>query len=180
MTCDAGDVLQPDPRNNAVLSYSPDGTVLAIGATTLHAEEQSGHPPELWDPATGKRLSVLDEVDGIVVDLGYSGDGSLLVLTAEPSALVVISADGTMTEGPVTDSTRSATLAVGPGTKTAVLHSGTDLMLWDRSTGEATHIPDAGLDRVCWSPDEQVLYGLSRSEGVAAWDGNDWRAFDLP
>lgn len=36
------------------------------------------------------------------------------------------------------------------------------------------------LERICWSPDEATLYTLSEAEGISAWDGTEWRQFELP
>lgn len=180
-SCGAGHILEPGPRSNAALSCSPDGAVLAVGSTSSHTSGDDDNPPELWDPATGERLTILDDLAGIVFDLGYSADGSLLVVTDEPPALTVIEADGSMREAPVTASTWFGDLAVGPGSRVALLGADDELLLWDRDTDEETR-PEAASDlgSMCWSPDESVLYCLSRSEGVMAWDGADWRSFELP
>lgn len=180
-SCGAGHILKPGPRSNAALSYSPDGAVLAVGSTSSSTAGDDDNPAELWDPATGDRLTLLDDLAGIVFDLGYSADGALLAVTDEPTALTVIEADGSMREAPVTASTWFGDLAVGPGSRVALLGADDELLLWDRDTDEETRLEVASdLGSMRWSPDESVLYCLSRSEGVMVWDGADWRSFDLP
>lgn len=180
-TCGAGHVLEPGARSNAALSYSPDGSVLAIGSTSSHSESDADNPPELWDPATGERSTVLDDLAGIVFDLGYAADGTLLVVTDDPVTLTAVEPDGTTHEGPVTASTWFADLAVGPGHRAALLGADDELLLWDRDTDEETRLEiESDIGSMRWSADERTLYCLSRSQGVLAWDGKDWRTFDLP
>src|SRR5699024_10557315 len=137
-SCGIGPVLEPGPRSNATLSYSPDGSTLAVGATASSSAGDDENPPQLWDPATGRRLEVLDDLAGIVFDLGYGADGSLLVVTDEPPALTVIAADGSRRQASVTDSTRFADLAVGPGSRVALLGGDDELLLLDLDTEEET------------------------------------------
>jgi len=180
-TCSEEMILEPGPRSNASLSYSPDGTVLAMGSTSSHGENDPDNPPQLWDPVTGERRSVLEDPAGIVYALGHDADGSLLVVTDEPAALSVIAPDGTVQGGPVTASTWFAELAVGPRGRVALLGADDELLLWDRESGEETRLetdPDVGA--LCWSADGEELYALSRSQGVIVWDGETWRQFELP
>ncbi|MGO2557983.1 WD40 repeat domain-containing protein [Brachybacterium sp.] len=178
--CSAGHIIEPGDRSDRFVSYSPDGALLAVGGASSSSEKDSDNPPELWDPATGDRRAVFDAVEGDVYSIGYSGDGSLLAVTDEPSALMVIGADGSMSEGPVTDSTWFAELAVGAGSRVALLGGDAELLIWDRSTGDEERLELSDVDRLCWSPDESMLYGLSTEKGVLAWDGETWSQFDLP
>lgn len=53
----------------------------------------------------------------------------------------------------------------------------------DPATDERWDLPrvPGSMGRLCWSPDGDVLYGVSRRGGVMAWDGGeDWRSFTLP
>lgn len=179
--CGEGEILEPGPRSTAALSYAPDGAVLAVGSTSSHGASDPDNPAELWDPATGERRSVLEEHAGIVFALGYDADGSLLLVTDEPTALTVIAPDGTAQEGPVTASTRFAELALGAGRRVALLRAYDELLLWDRETDEETRLEiDSDINALCWSADGSELYGLSPTQGVLAWDGETWRQFALP
>ncbi|MCP6756150.1 hypothetical protein NL533_31480, partial [Klebsiella pneumoniae] len=78
---------------------------------------------------------VLEDVPGIVFALDHAADGALIVVADEPRALMAVGTDGSVVEGPVTDSTWFAELAVGPGHRVA-LHADEELLLWDRESGE--------------------------------------------
>lgn len=179
--CGAGHVLEPGHRSNSALSYSPDGSTLAVGSTSTSSESDPHNPPELWDPAAGERLQILEDLDGNVFDLEYDADGTLLVVTDEPTTLTLIRADGTREQGPVTDSARFAELAIGPRQRIAVRGGYEELLIWDRETGEETRLEiEMDVSSMRWAPDESALYCLSGRDGVSAWDGQEWRAFDLP
>lgn len=181
-SCGSGHVLRTGPRNNRNLSYSPDGSVLAIGATSSSSEDDEDNPPTLWDPSTGRRTEVLEDVPGIVFALGHAADGALIVVADEPRALMAVGTDGSVVEGPVTASTWFADLAVGPGHRVA-LHADDELVLWDRESNEGTRHEievESGVDSMVWSAAEDVLFCLSSTEGVLAFDGTQWTAFDLP
>ncbi|GAB2539208.1 WD40 repeat domain-containing protein [Brachybacterium huguangmaarense] len=179
--CGTVHVLEPGPRNGSAIAYSPDGTVLAIGGASSSSADDPGNPPELWDPASGRRRKVLRDVGGEVFDLGFAQDGALLVVADGPPSLREIAPDGTVREGPATASTWFSTLAVGARRRVALLSGQDELVVWDRTTGEELRstAPD-GMRTLRWSPDESRLYGLSPSQGAMAWDGKEWQAFDLP
>lgn len=178
--CGTGHVLRPPEESNGDVSWSPDGSALAIGGFRQYGHGDPENPPELWDPADGTRKAVLERIEGHVFALGYSPKGDLVVVTDDPSALLVLGADGTLEEGPVPASTWFANLAVGPNGRIAV-HSDHDLLRWDRTSGE--EIRDeltAQIDSMVWSADGEVLYCLSAEEGVLALDAEGTRTFDLP
>lgn len=177
--CGAGHVLSPGFTAFRSLSYSPDGSVLSVGSPSTRRTGDPHVPPELWDPATGRRSGSVDGLDGTVRGMGHQDDGALVLLTDDPAALTVIAADGTRSEGPVTASARFPDLALGSRSRVAIL-SEDELLIWDRRSGEESRPDGAEVGRVCWSPDESVLYGLTSQKGVAAWDGESWRPFDLP
>lgn len=177
--CGAGHILSPGFTSYRSLSYSPDGSVLSVGSPSFRQEDDPYVPPELWDPATGRRSESVDGLAGIVRGMGYQGDGALVILTDDPPALTVIAADGTRSDGPGVAPAQIPDLALGSGGRVAIL-SGDELLIWDRRSGEELRLDGSEVARVCWSPDETVLYGLTRDKGVAAWDGESWRPFDLP
>ena len=179
-SCGEGQLLRPPEDSNGDVSWSPDGSTLAIGGFRQHNSESPDNPPELWDPATGERKEVLEEIDGEVFALSYSPEGDLVVVTDKPSALLVLSQDGSLREGPVIESTWFVDLAVGPGGVIA-LHRDDELLRWNPRTGEELRDELAErTDSMVWSADGTVLYCLSAREGVLALDGADMRTFALP
>jgi WD40 repeat protein len=178
--CGAGHILQPDSPAPATLAYLSDGSALVVGGTSPHGRDDPPNGIEHWDPATGERLEVPDDGERILVDFGLGADDSRVEVTYAPETLEVITADGERSSGPEPpDTTHAARLAVGSGSRVALQAPG-ELLVWDRDTGEETRFEDQYLQRICWSPDESVLYTLEEAEGVAAWDGESWRGFELP
>ena len=119
---------------------------------------------------------------GIVFALDHAADGALIVVADEPRALMAVGTDGSVAEGPVTTSTWFADLAVGPGHRVA-LHADEELLLWDRESGEESRHEiesESAVDSMVWSAAEDVLFCLSAKEGILAFDGTRWTAFDLP
>lgn len=181
-SCGSGHVLRTGPRHNRDLSYSPDGSSLAVGATSTSSEGDEDNPPTLWDPTTGRRTEVLEDVPGIVFALDHAADGALIVVADEPRALMAVGTDGSVVEGPVTTSTWFADLAVGPAHRVA-LHVDEELLLWDRESGEESRHEigsESAVDSMVWSAGEDVLFCLSSREGILAFDGTRWTSFDLP
>lgn len=178
--CGTGHILQPDAPAPTALSYIAEGTTLVVGGTDVHGRNDPPNHLSHWDPATGERREVLDDQERILVDFGHSADGTLVLVAYEPAVLEVHAPDGTTSTGPeVSPYTHSARLAVGALSRIALLSPG-DLLIWDRATGEETRFEDLLLQRICWSPDESTLYTLSEAEGISAWDGKEWRQFELP
>ena len=180
-SCGAGHILEPERLRNGSLSYSPDGATLAVGGASTSEEVDSSHAPSLWDPVTGDHRGATEDIPGIVHDLGYAADGSLLVIADDPPSLTVIAPDGSFSQGPAPASAWFADLAVGPGQRVAVRGADDELVLWDRATGETTR-PEVPVDTdlPLWAPDESELYLVSRTYGPMAWDGENWRQFELP
>ena len=178
--CGAGHILQPEAPAPTTLSYLAEGSILAVGGTDVYGRDDPPNFLEQWDPATGERREILDDQERILVDFGHSADGTLVLVTYEPATLEVHTPDGTTSTGPETSPyTHSARLAVGAQSRVALQSPG-DLLIWDRDTGEETRFEDMRLQRICWSPDESVLYTLEEAAGVSAWDGQSWRSFELP
>ena len=178
--CGAGHILQPDTPAPTALSFIEEGRILVIDGTEVHGRSDPPNHLSRWDPATGERREVLDDQERILVDFGHSADGTLVLVTFAPATLEVHAPDGTASTGlEVSPYTHSARLAVGAQSRIALQSPG-ELLIWDRATGEETRFEERLLQRICWSPDESVLYTLDEATGVSAWDGQDWRAFDLP
>lgn len=179
-SCTGTRALSPGRRRQRTVAFSPDGARLAVGGVERWDADEGGKPTGLWDPHSGRREDVLDGVDGTVLGLGYSGDGSLVQVLDDPSSLTVHAPDGSTSTGPPVDAARFRDLAVGTGTRVAVLSASGTLQLWDRDSNEQETLERSLLERICWSPDEATLFTLSQSEGISAWDGTEWRQFELP
>ena len=173
--CAPEHVLQVEGLQATSLAFSPDGGTLAVCGP--------GQAPELWDPATGERQTVLEDLEGSAYGLAYAHDGALLIGTGEPVALHVVEPEGSASGAPAPLSQRPMHIAPGSGERVAVGgENDNQVMVWDRGTDERRDLPrvPGSVGRLRWSPDETVLYGVSQGEGVLAWDDGDWRPFELP
>ena len=180
-SCGSGHVLRPGVASYQRLSYSPDGSALAISGARSTGEEDAEGSPEIWDPAVGRRREILAKVSGEIVQATYAADGALVVAAVGPPSLTEIAADGTVTSGPRTESTRVESLASGRGRRVALLDQNHELLLWNRRTGEERRIEVPGdVSSVAWSARAGTLFCLSSSEGVLTYRSSRWHPFDLP
>lgn len=180
-SCGEGHLLHPRTESNQSVSYSPDGSVLATGGLSRLGADTTDNPPELWDPETGGRQDELTRIPGKVFSLGYTPDGALIAVTDDPPALLAVETNGVLMPGPVPPSAFFMLLATGPGPRIAVMDPGSELLIWNRLTGtESRFDAPEGVQSMVWSSSGDVLYCLTVSEGVLAFDGTDWRTFDLP
>ena len=135
-SCTGTRVFSPGARRQSTVAFSPDGARLAVGGVERSDVDEGGKPTGLWDPRSGRREEILDGVDGVVLGLGYSGDGALVQVLDEPSSLTVHAPDGSTSTGPPVDAARFTDLAVGTGSRVAVLSAAGTLQLWDRDSDE--------------------------------------------
>lgn len=180
-SCGPVDLIRRGKEDQGSIDFSPDGTVLAVGGRTLFTNSTPGVPPELWDPATGQRITVLDEVTGRIEALWYSADGTLLVARAEAPELAAVDAEGSVVSEQTVDARSYQGFVVGgPGTRAAFRTARDELTIVDRETGDLTRWTDAPYRSAVFSPDESVLYALDPTTGIIAFDGTSARAFTLP
>lgn len=160
-----------EPRE---LSYSPDGAHLVVTG-------RDG-PIHRYDAATGRRTDVLvDDVEYVYAPV-IEPDGTMLVGIGS-GTLLVIAPDDSRTHVELPDGYEPGSIAVSAQGQIAMLSNPGDMVaLWDRHTGIVQDLPGgpARTERLAWAPDGSVLYALSLTEGVRAWDGESWRSFDLP
>ena len=64
--------------SHATLAYSPDGKLLASGATGVRENDTLDSQVRIWDPATGRELRTLGGLGNEAVSLSFSPDGRLL------------------------------------------------------------------------------------------------------
>ncbi len=171
------------------LSFSPDGTRLAIGGSTRLAKEPGYRSTggTVWDAATGKKLFTLAEGHNQVVrDIAYSPDGTRLA-TASPDALQMWNAN---TGEKLFDLKGGGGLCIGfspDGSRFATGSSG-GVRIWDAVTGKKQQKIVVSLqdgekerDEICrveFSRDGKQLWGVGWSR-YWIWDaatGNEIRS----
>jgi len=150
----------------AEFAFSPDGSLVA----SAYEEEED---VDLWDVASGERITTLDAGDTVVTDLAFSHDGSLLAAGTENGTISVWE---TATEEQVhlfahPEEAEIEHLAFGAGDASlaAYLGSTDSLAAWDLATGE--RLVDAGVrlgyaKGAVFSPDGSMLvyptqYGIN-------------------
>lgn len=182
--CEPGQVLRMRRMRARSLSFSPDGSILAVCGP--------GRAPELWDPADGRRISRIRDLDATAFSVAYAPDGTLLIGTGdeevqdpeEAPALYLMDPEGELQEGPQPPNAAAETLAVSAsGNRVAVgAEIGQHVMVWDRTSNEQQNPPRLGSTtaRLAWSPEESVLYTVGVRTSVLAWSGGQWQEFEAP
>lgn len=174
-TCDPGEVVELGDMDPWYLSYSPTGDQLVVAG--------GEGPFHRYDPGSGTRIGVHAEGVEFLDEPVYEPDGTLLAGIGDGTVLVVApdGSESTIPE-PVEGYSLAGAAASADGRLAVVSNPGDIAALWDRHAGTVQELP-GGPEKTAvltWAPDGKVLYALSLSEGVFAWDGENWKAFDLP
>ena len=180
-TCGEGGTLHLGTDYDAsALHWSSDGTKLLVGAASSHSEGAPDNVPQWWDIESRTLLGSVDGLTGPVFSIALLEDGTVLGLAEKPSAVQVVAPDGTVSTGPELEPGWWGDLVAGPDGKVLITERSDALLLWDRTTDRVEELPRQETQQWCFSPDGATLYGLSETEGVMAWDGSQWQAFDMP
>ena len=89
--CTAGEVVDLGDLMPATLSFSPDGTELAVAGAT--------GPVQVWSVADVEQVRTVEPSEGSALGVAYLSDGSLVVSSYEPAMLTVVDADGAVHGG---------------------------------------------------------------------------------
>lgn len=180
-TCGEGGTLHLGRGYYAsAIHWSSDGTKLLVGAAASHSEGAPDNVPQWWDVESRQLLGSVDRLTGRVFSIALLEDGTVLGLAEKPSAVQVVALDGTVSTGPELEPGWWGDLVAGPDGKVLITERSDALLLWDRETDSVEELPRQETQQWCFSPDGATLYGLSVTEGVMAWDGSHWQAFDMP
>lgn len=148
------------------LAFSSDGKRLAAGGLG---------PIRLWNPATGKEQCRFEQLEGEIIALAFSPDGSLLASADhEGSRISVREVDATRVPRPLTGvGHRLAAVAMTTDGHTLLTcaHEGT-LTLWDGHDGKHLRTLDRGdpwINSLLLAPDGSRALLLSSTEGKSLW-----------
>lgn len=180
--CTPSPVLRVRSGRPSSLAYTEDGSQIAIAV--------DGAGAQLWDPSSGERAETFDDCGREAVGIALDGQGRFVLGIGEEGRLQVVGQDGTCSAGTSTRITVPEFIATAPDGRIAVSGGKTEgLELWDADLTESSFIdlpefiPEIGapgeLGRTAWGPDG-TLYAVARWWGVIAWNGSEWRPFELP
>lgn len=172
--CSPGPVLDVRRLSPTRLSFDPgSGHLVIVGPKGA---------PERWDVSTGRRTDRLTDIKGQPYGVTHAEDGTLVVGTAEPPRLQSVGPSA-YTDAPEPPAQRPIHIAIAPDGRIAVGgEHDNQVMVWDPRSGERVDLPRVAgsVEQLTWSPDGGVLYGVSPSDGVVGWDGEQWNALELP
>ena len=173
--CEAGEVIDLGDLMPASLSFSPDGTELAVAGAT--------GPVQIWSVGDVELLRTVEAPEGSPLGVAHLSDGSLVISSYEPAALAVVDPSGAVRPGPSPAAERPYGLSVSPGDVVAVSgDSGSTVTVWDVHGGQHRNLPPARGSAHCvqWAPDGSALYAVSWTFGVLRWDGTQWSLLQMP
>lgn len=173
--CEAGEVLDLRDIRPRSIAVDPQGALLAVAG-------EKG-PIQLYDLEQGERVEEIDVGDAFISSPLFTADGSLIWSVAGEDGLQLRDADGSTRTLPGPEGYDSSEfVAATDGRIAMIASSGDAVAVWDLQTDGVEELSGAPArtEKLAWSPDASVLYALSTTDGVMAWDGSSWRGFDLP
>ncbi|MBB5107892.1 WD40 repeat domain-containing protein [Streptomyces spectabilis] len=142
------------PEGVHAVAYSPDGTLLATGGDDYI-------DAFLRDPATGRILHCLGEMDSLVRAVAFSPDSTRLATGGQGGVARIWNArTGEPLRTLTCDSGRVRTLAFSPdGTQLAIGSDDRTVRIYDPATGEAVTMmrTDGSVLSCAYSPDERLI-----------------------
>jgi WD40 repeat protein len=166
------------PENRVVLAWSGDGKRLASSASLVRTIQ-------VWDPATGAKISTLPGHPQQIRSLAWSRDGKRLASAADDGAVKVWDmAKGKETcslrysrpprELSVSSSPTAESLLAwsADGAQLAVAGGDGAVTVWDVSTGKLVNllVAKAPAYSVAWSPNGRRLASVGGDGTVSLWD----------
>lgn len=179
--CTSSPVLRVRGGRPRSLAYTQDGSQIAVAV--------DGAGVQLWDSGSGKRTEVLDDCARGALGIARSGQSGFVVGSQE-GQLQVAGPDAACSTGISSRIPMPEFITTAPDGRVAVSGGETEgVEVWDAGLAESSFIalPDlipagggpGALGRTAWGPDG-TLYAVARWWGVIAWDGQEWRPFELP
>ncbi len=155
------------------VAFSPDGTMLAAGATSK--DPQSDAKIILWDVETRKEIDTLDEQPTGRPAVVFSPDGTLLAAGSKSSAEPKIILWDVANRKQIATFEGTAPLMFSPdGSLLAVGFRVSEIKLWDvRTQREVAELPGntSQINAVAFSPDGTILaYGGWIDVDIILWD----------
>lgn len=159
-----------------------------LGATVSHHGDraavagQAGEPILMVDLEAAARLADIDTGEQHYSVGSFDDEGNVYWSGTDFRGVRAVAPDGTDTTYPLTKGWDVPRMSVSSLGTVVLFNNPSDALgVWDRQTGEVEQLPPGPADpsRATWSPDGTVLYALSATGGIHAWDGTSWRAFEL-
>jgi WD40 repeat protein len=158
-----------------VLTWSPDGTLLALGGVR--------GPVEVWDCATVKKRAVFEGHTDSVWTVAWSPDGALLASgsqdktvrlwdAASGKPVAALEGDASYYNHPLARGGNALAWSSDGATLASAITDGI-LRLWRRATGQPGAVLKGHVGRVyalAWSPDGTLLTSGGRDATVRVWD----------
>lgn len=152
--------------NHTALEFSPDGSrILTASADPL---------VRLWRAKTGEPIvSLPDAHTAAIVRAALSADGEFFVTASEDKTARIWNDFGEPVGEPLVHPDEVRGVAFSPDGKMIVTSSGTDVWLWDASTGKALGPPLRGhqgnVYNVLFSPDGNSILSVSDDSTARLW-----------